>query len=96
MDDLPLRKKRLATEHAETRVWRRDEESVVEQLATGQVEQLMVDPIQELRALIKAVRKAPRDAEVRRRLRAHAAEHGLWEQLALLLADEAHVQAPPR
>jgi tetratricopeptide (TPR) repeat protein len=95
MDDLPLRKKRLATEHAETRVWRREEESVVEQLATGQVEQLIVDPIGELRALIRAVRNAPRDGEVRRKLRAHAAEHALWEPLAMLLADEAHVQAPP-
>lgn len=95
MDDLSLRKKRLATEHAETRVWRREDESVVEQLATGQVEQLMIDPIQELRSLIKAVRTAPRDAEQRRKLRAHAAEHALWEPLALLLADEAHVQAAP-
>ena len=68
---------------------------VVQRLSTRDLEKIEEeDPIGELRTLIKAVRKAPRDAEVRRRLRAHAAERGLWEQLALLLADEAHVQAP--
>lgn len=47
------------------------------------------DPIHALRSAITTVRHAPRDPEARRRLRALAAEQGLWEQLALLLADEA-------
>ncbi len=47
------------------------------------------DTIQVLRLSIAAVRQAPRDPEARRRLRALAAEQGLWDQLALLLADEA-------
>ncbi|HEU0033835.1 MAG TPA: tetratricopeptide repeat protein [Kofleriaceae bacterium] len=47
------------------------------------------DPLQALRAAIAAVRAAPRDLEARRRLRAFAAEHGMWDELALLLADEA-------
>ena len=46
-----------------------------------------------LRLSIAEVRKAPRDPEARRRLRALAAEHGLWDQLALLLADEARAAA---
>jgi tetratricopeptide (TPR) repeat protein len=48
-----------------------------------------VDPIHALRTAINKVRIAPRDPEARRRLRALAAEQGSWEQLALLLADEA-------
>lgn len=48
-----------------------------------------VDPIHALRQAIHQVRNAPRDPEARRRLRALAAEQGSWEQLALLLADEA-------
>lgn len=48
-----------------------------------------VDPIHALRSAIATVRTAPRDPEARRRLRALAAEQGSWEQLALLLADEA-------
>lgn len=48
-----------------------------------------VDPIHALRSAIATVRNAPRDPEARRRLRALAAEQGSWEQLALLLADEA-------
>ncbi len=47
------------------------------------------DPIHALRSAITTVRNAPRDPEARRRLRALAAEQGLWDQLALLLADEA-------
>ncbi len=47
------------------------------------------DTIQVLRVSIAEVRHAPRDPEARRRLRAIAAEHGLWEQLAILLGDEA-------
>lgn len=47
------------------------------------------DTIQVLRISIAEVRHAPRDPEARRRLRAIAAEHGLWEQLAVLLGDEA-------
>ncbi len=47
------------------------------------------DTIQVLRLSIAEVRHAPRDPEARRRLRAIAAEHGLWEQLAVLLGDEA-------
>ena len=48
-----------------------------------------VDPIHALRSAIGMVRAAPRDPEARRRLRALAAEQSSWEQLALLLADEA-------
>ncbi|MBL9018440.1 MAG: hypothetical protein JNL83_29910 [Myxococcales bacterium] len=47
------------------------------------------DTIQVLRVSIAEVRSAPRDPEARRRLRAIAAEHGLWDQLAVLLGDEA-------
>src|SRR3954462_6252500 len=47
------------------------------------------DTIQVLRVSIAEVRNAPRDPEARRRLRAIAAEHGLWDQLAVLLGDEA-------
>jgi tetratricopeptide (TPR) repeat protein len=47
------------------------------------------DPLHALRQAIHMVRAAPRDPEARRRLRALAAEQGSWEQLALLLTDEA-------
>jgi tetratricopeptide (TPR) repeat protein len=50
------------------------------------------DPLQALRSAIAAVRTHPRDPEVRRRLRALAAEQGAWEQLALLLTDEARAR----
>ncbi|HEX5062152.1 MAG TPA: tetratricopeptide repeat protein [Kofleriaceae bacterium] len=48
-----------------------------------------IDPIHMLRSAINMVRAAPRDPEARRRLRGVAAEQGNWEELALLLADEA-------
>src|SRR6266850_741644 len=48
-----------------------------------------MDPLQALRSAISSVRGAPRDPEARRRLRALAAEQGIWSDLALLLADEA-------
>jgi tetratricopeptide (TPR) repeat protein len=48
-----------------------------------------VDPLHSLRAGIAKIRQSPRDGEARRQLRALAAEQGLWEQLALLLSDEA-------
>lgn len=102
MDDVTTRKKGPSTDGDDvgTRVWQRLSEpdlatgkvERVERLATGEVEMLAVDPMQEMRGLIRGVRKAPRDGEARRRLRAHAAEHGLWEQLSLLVADEVHVQ----
>jgi len=47
------------------------------------------DTIQVLRLSIAEVRHAPKDPEARRRLRAIAAEHGLWDELAVLLGDEA-------
>ncbi|HEY5922577.1 MAG TPA: tetratricopeptide repeat protein [Kofleriaceae bacterium] len=47
------------------------------------------DPLHALRSAINMVRATPRDPEARRRLRALAAEQGSWEQLALLLNDEA-------
>ena len=52
-----------------------------------------IDPLHALRASIVDIRNAPRDLEARRRLRAIAAEQGLWEELALLLADEARASA---
>ncbi len=54
------------------------------------------DALQHLRMTIVAIREAPGDAEHRRRLRALAADQGLWEQLAGLLADEvrAHADRP--
>jgi tetratricopeptide (TPR) repeat protein len=51
------------------------------------------DPIQAMRTAIAEIKKAPRDPEARRRLRALAADQGAWEQLALLLADEARAAA---
>ena len=42
-----------------------------------------------MRGAIAQIKKAPRDPEMRRRLRALAADQGAWEQLALLLADES-------
>ena len=50
---------------------------------------LAVEPLQALRAAIEDVKIASRDQEIRRRLRAVAADLGMWEQLALLLEDEA-------
>ena len=47
------------------------------------------DPLQALRNAIVAVRDAPHDADARRELRALATEQQSWEQLAVLLADEA-------
>jgi tetratricopeptide (TPR) repeat protein len=49
--------------------------------------------LQLLRRSIIEIRAAPGDPEARRRLRAIAAEQGLWDQLALLLADEARAHA---
>ncbi len=49
----------------------------------------VTDPIAQMRTAIAQIKKAPRDPEMRRRLRALAADQGAWEQLALLLADEA-------
>src|SRR5579862_3034320 len=51
------------------------------------------EAIQLLRRSILEIRAAPDDPEPRRGLRAIAAEHELWDQLALLLADEARAQA---
>src|SRR3954465_15696602 len=51
--------------------------------------QRTVDPIQALRMAIADIRAAPRDPEPRRHLRGLAADQGAWEQLALLLEDEA-------
>ncbi len=48
-----------------------------------------IDPIQALRLAIAEIRASPRDPERRRHLRALAADQGAWEQLALLLEDEA-------
>ena len=46
-----------------------------------------------MRSALAHVRRAPRDPEARRRLRALAADQGAWEQLAPLLADEARAAA---
>lgn len=51
------------------------------------------DPIQAVRAAIAAIRRAPTDPEARRRLHALGAEQ--WEQLAVLLADEARAADHP-
>ncbi|MFT3694961.1 MAG: tetratricopeptide repeat protein [Kofleriaceae bacterium] len=48
-----------------------------------------VDPIQALRMAIAEIRIAPKDQDARRHLRALAAKQTSWEQLALLLEDEA-------
>jgi tetratricopeptide (TPR) repeat protein len=48
-----------------------------------------IDPIQAMRMAIADIRATPRDQEARRHLRALAAEQNTWEQLALLLEDEA-------
>ncbi|MDB4956338.1 MAG: Tetratricopeptide 2 repeat protein [Myxococcales bacterium] len=69
-------------EEERTRRWQRISRPAIE-----------LDPLQALRAAIVDVRNAPRDPEARRRLRALAAEQGMWEQLALLLADEARAAA---
>lgn len=50
---------------------------------------MAVEPLVALKLAIADVKIAPRDQEIRRRLRAVAAEGGMWEQLALLLEDEA-------
>ncbi len=72
-------------DHEGTRRWRRLERANTES-----------DALHLLRMSIIEIREAPGDGEARRRLRAIAAEHGLWEQLALLLSDEAraHVDRP--
>ena len=51
------------------------------------------DAIELLRRTIRAIRTAPGDAEARRQLRAIAGEHGLWDELGLLLADEVRACA---
>lgn len=51
------------------------------------------DPLHLLRQAIAEVRSTPEDPEARRRLRAIAAEHELWEPLALLLGDEVRAAA---
>ncbi|HSD90138.1 MAG TPA: tetratricopeptide repeat protein, partial [Kofleriaceae bacterium] len=58
---------------------------------------LDADPVHALRGAIAQVRNAPRDQELRRQLRALAAEQGSWETLALLLEDEARAahKKPP-
>ena len=66
----------------------------IERIDESVVAKVDDDAVGELRRLIRAVRKAPRDQEARRKLRAYAAERGLWEQLAVLLADEARVDSP--
>lgn len=66
----------------------------IDESVVSKVVKVSDDPVGVLRRLIRAVRQTPRDQEARRKLRAYAAEHGLWEQLAVLLADEAHVDAP--
>ena len=53
-----------------------------------------VDPIQAIRSALAAIRKAPQDPEARRRLHAQGSEQ--WEQLAVLLADEARAADDPR
>ncbi|MDB4961220.1 MAG: Tetratricopeptide 2 repeat protein [Myxococcales bacterium] len=65
-------------EEERTRRWQRTERSAT-----------VSDTIQLVRSAIVEVRTSPQDPEARRRLRALAAEHGLWDQLALLLSDEA-------
>ncbi len=51
------------------------------------------DALPLLRSAVHAVREAHGDAEPRRRLRAIAGEHGLWDELVPLLADEARAHA---
>src|SRR5258706_3166113 len=68
----------MAEDDAHTRRWQKMSRPASE-----------VDPLQALRGAIARVRQAPQNAEARRRLRALAAEQGTWEQLALLLLDEA-------
>lgn len=70
-----------------------------QKLARAESEKAM-DPIQRLRMAIAEIRAEPKDQDARRHLRALAAEQGAWEQLALLLEDEAraasrrpHIQA---
>ncbi|MEO8702388.1 MAG: tetratricopeptide repeat protein [Kofleriaceae bacterium] len=72
-----------------TRRWQRSDEWMPERSDPH------IDPLHALRGWILAVREFPRDPEARRRLRALAAEQGLWEALALLLTDEAHAADKP-
>jgi tetratricopeptide (TPR) repeat protein len=65
-----------------TRRWRRQERA-----------KTVPDAIDLLRRSIVEIRRLPGDAEARRRLRSVAAEHELWEQLAVFLADEARAHA---
>lgn len=51
------------------------------------------DPIQAIRSALAAIRKEPRDPEARRRLHAIGEDH--WQQLAVLLADEARAADDP-
>jgi tetratricopeptide (TPR) repeat protein len=69
-------------EDERTRRWRRISRPPIE-----------TDQLQVLRAAIAAVRARPHDPEARRRLRALAADEGAWEQLAVLLGDEARAAA---
>ncbi len=50
---------------------------------------------QAIRVAINDIRKAPRDPESRRVLHALAAELGNWEELALIIADEARAARDP-
>ena len=68
----------MPDDDSRTRRWQRISRPAIE-----------VDPLQALRGAIAKVRAAPGDDEARRQLRALAAEQGAWEQLALLLVDEA-------
>ena len=72
-------------DHDRTRRWQRPERA-------GTVS----DAIELLRRSILAIRGAPGDGEARRRIRAIAADQGVWEPLAMLLADEvrAHADRP--
>src|SRR5689334_909243 len=54
------------------------------------------DPLHLMRSALADVRRAPDDEEARRRLRAIAADHGMWDQLAVLLADEARAAEDER
>ena len=65
-----------------TRLWRRAARPDSDETSID-------DPLHLMRAALADVRGAPDDEEARRRLRAIAADHGMWDQLAVLLADEA-------
>ncbi len=68
-------------EEGKTRRWQRFESSL--------------DPLQALRSSIADVKANPRDPEARRRLRAIAAEQGMWDELAMLLSDEVNAASSP-